>query len=245
MRQPNSRVDDIMARIPYSVARPGVDHRDLPIYSLAEASAFLDIPQSTLRWWVVGGIAGPYKTYVAPIIKMPEGASDLLSFNNLAELHLLSVTTRHHKLKLKAVRAAVTHITEEFPSEHPLLSRAFFTDGRDMFIKTLEHTINVTRQGQLALKPILDLYLERIVRDSNFLPIKIYPVTRGQTEKIVSIIPTISSGRPIVDGYGIPVSSLWSRYSGGDNAAFLSKDYGVPIQLIQGALNYVEHYAAA
>jgi uncharacterized protein (DUF433 family) len=235
-----------VARIPYSVVRPGIDYRDLPVYSLAEASAFLDIPATTVRWWVMGGIAGPRRTYIPPIITRPEGSADLISFNNLAELHILAVTTRMHKVRLKRIRDAVAHVKEKFPSDHPLLSRAFYTDGRDLFIKTIQHTINVTRQGQLALRPILDLYLEGIVRDDKFLPVKIYPVTRGQkTEKIVSIIPTVSSGRPVIDGYGVPVSSLWGRYSAGDKPDFLSKDYDIPVQLIQGALRYVEHYATA
>lgn len=244
MRQHHCRVEDIVARIPYSVARPGVDHRDLPIYSLAEAGAFLDIPQSTLRWWVMGGFAGPRRTYVPPIIARPEGSTDLLSFNNLAELHILSVTTKQHKVKLKRIRAAVNHVKDEYPSDHPLLSRAFYTDGRDLFIKTIQHTINITRHGQLAIRPILDIYLERIIRDDKFLPVKIYPVTRGQlSDKIVSIIPTVSSGRPVIDGYGIPVSSIWNRYSGGDKPSLLADDYDIPVNLIQGALRYVEHYA--
>ena len=235
-----------MARIPYSVTRPGIDYRDLPVYSLAEAVAFLDIPNTTLRWWVFGGFAGRYRKWNEPLIERPEGSDDLVSFNNLAELHILSVTTKLHKVKLKAVRAAVDHIKKEFPAKHPLLSKAFYTDGRDLFVKTIEQTINVTQQGQLALKPILDLYLERIVRDDSFLPTKIYPVTRGQkTSRVVSIIPTVSSGRPVIDGYGIPVSSIWGRYRGGDSLDLLAKDYEVPLDKIRGAITYVEHYAAA
>jgi uncharacterized protein (DUF433 family) len=240
------RVDEIVARIPYSVTRPGVDYRDLPVYSLAEAVAFLDIPNSTLRWWLFGGFAGQNRKWLAPLIQRPQGSDDLISYNNLAELHILSVTTKTHNVKLRAVRDAVDNVTRDFPSPHPLLSKAFYTDGRDLFVKTIQQTINVTRQGQLALKPILDLYLERIVRDDNFLPTKIYPVTRGQkTGKVVSIVPTVSSGRPIIDGYGIPVSSVWNRFRGGDSPDFLAQDYEVPLEKIRGALTYVEHYAAA
>jgi uncharacterized protein (DUF433 family) len=240
-----SKVEAIVARIPYSVMRPGIDHRELPVYSLAEASAFLDIPNSTLRQWVFGRFVGRHRKWSEPLIVRPDGSEDLLSFNNLAELHILSVTTKVHSVPLKAVRAAVDHVKKEFPAKHPLLSEAFYTDGRDLFVKTIEHTINVTRQGQLALKPILDLYLERIERDSKFLPTKIFPITRGQkSSKIVSIVYTISSGRPVIDGYGIPVSSIWGRYQGGDTVDFLANDYDVPPDKIKGAIDYVEKYAA-
>jgi uncharacterized protein (DUF433 family) len=233
-------------RIPFSVVRPGVDQRDLPVYSPAEASAFLDIPKATVNSWIFGRFAGPKRTWYPPIIDLPEKSEDLISFNNLAELHILAITTRIYKVKLAAVRSAVDHVKEVFPSPHPLLSRAFYTNGRDLFVKTIEHTINVSMRGQLALKPILDLYLERIERDENFLPTKIYPVTRGQDHaKVVAIIPTVSSGRPVIDGYGIPVSSIWNRFSGGDSPAFLANDYDIPLDKIKGALAYVEHFAAA
>lgn len=238
-----AKADEIVARIPYSVARPGVDSRELPIYSLAEASAFLDIPPGTLRWWAFGKRIGNH--WHRPLIALPD-SSDLLSFNNLAELHILSVTTKRHKVRLKAIRSAVEHVEREFPATHPLLSKAFYTDGKDLFIKTIEQTINVTMQGQLALREILDVYLERIVRDEKFMPTKIYPVTRGQmSNKVVSIVPTVSSGRPIIDGYGIPVSSIWGRYRGGDSPNFLASDYDIPLDKIKGAITYVEHFATA
>jgi uncharacterized protein (DUF433 family) len=239
------KADAILAKIPYSVSRPGVDSRELGVYSLAEASAFLDIPQTTLHWWVYGRFSGKSRHWNAPLIALPE-ETQLLSFNNLAELHILSVTTKTHKVKLKAVRDAVEHTKKEFPATHPLLSKAFYTDGRDLFIKSIEHTINITRQGQLALREILDIYLERIVRDDKFMPTKIYPVTRGQVQgKVVSIIPTVSSGRPIIDGYGIPVSSIWGRYRGGDSPDVLANDYEIPLENIQGAIAYVEKFATA
>jgi uncharacterized protein (DUF433 family) len=233
-------------RIPYSTVLPGVDQRELPIYSPAEAAAFLDIPKATVNSWIFGRFAGPSRRWYPPIIDLPKKSRDLMSFNNLAEIHILAITTRIHKVKLAAVRSAADHVKQAYPSPHPLLSRAFYTNGRDLFVKTLEQTINVSMHGQLALKPILDLYLERIERDENFMPTKIYPITRGQDRaKVVAIIPTVSSGRPVIDGYGIPVSSIWSRFTGGDSPAFLSKDYDIPLDKIQGALAYVEHFAAA
>lgn len=243
----NAGIEAIVTRIPYSVARPGVDAGELPVYSTAEAAAFLDIPQATVHRWVFGRYAGPRRLWQSPLIQLPDGTNDLLSFNNLAELHLLSVTTKTHQVKLKAVRAAIEHLKRGDDSQHPLLSRSFYTDGKDLFIKTIEHTINVTMQGQFALKPILDLYLERIVRDEKFMPKKIYPITRGQGKdaKVVSILPTVSSGRPIIDGYGIPVSSIWKRFSGGDPPEFLATDYDIPLDKIKGAISYVEYYAAA
>src|ERR1700751_1331329 len=105
----------MVTRIPYSIVRPGVDQRDLPVYSPAEASAFLDIPKTTVNSWIFGRF-GPSRKWYPPIINIPEKSEDLISFNNLAEIHILAITTRTYKVKLAAVRSAVDHVKEAFPS---------------------------------------------------------------------------------------------------------------------------------
>jgi len=242
-----------MKRIPFSVEPSGGDVRDLPIYSSAEASFFLDIPKATIHRWM------KHKTFkgkhIPPMVVPADPAGPTLSYNNLAELHILSVATRVHKVKIRDVRRAMDYITEKYPSAHPLLSREFSTDGHDIFAKIAEggrfnpkneQIVNFTRHGQLGLKELLEQYLERIVRDEQFLPLKFYPVARGQKKEnhVVAIMPTVSSGRPVIDKFGIPVASIWNRYKSGDSVPELAEDYEIPQDLVIGALRYVEAQAA-
>ncbi len=78
--------------------------------------------------------------------------------------------------------------------------------------------------------------------DADFNPIKIY--TQKQSAKVVSMVLSISSGRPIVDSAGIPVASLWNRYKAGDSKEFLADDYGMALDQIEGAIDYCELRAA-
>ena len=235
-------------RIPYSAQPHNGDLRELPIYSLAEVAYFMKVPKATMHRWTRHGYTKRLGR-IEPLIVPADRESALFSFFNLSEAHILSVATRVHKLKLQTLRDAMTELRKMPLSNlrHPLLSREFFTDGRDLFVKLIERkyrlTINVSQFGQLGLREVLDSYLERIERDAAFDPVKLYPF--WQSEKIVSIIPNVSSGRPIIDSYGIPVASIWNRYKAGDSIEYLADDYEIPESQIEGAIGYFEQLRAA
>jgi uncharacterized protein (DUF433 family) len=235
-----------MKKIRYDSLPPGVDLRDIAIYTPAEVAYFLDINESTLRSWILGRKYGPYGKFFPPLITPADPQARHLSFYNLAEAHILSVTRTVHEVKIKAIRRAIRELHRMDGSSHPLLSHDFFTEGKGLFLKEIEETINLSEAGQLALKPIMDLYLARIERDDQFNPEKIYPVVGPSADKrIVSIMPFVSSGQPIIDGEGIPVSAVWSRYRAGESVSYIADDYDISIPQVEGALSYVEHVRAA
>jgi uncharacterized protein (DUF433 family) len=231
-------------RIPYSPVPKNGDSRSTPLYSLAEVAYFLKIPKPTLHRWTRHWPTRSGKI-LDPLIPIADPVSALMSFYNLAEAHILSVTVRIHQVQVKAIRSAIQELRIENLSnyEHPLLSREFYTDGKDIFVKTLEKTINVSQYGQLGLRQVLDSYLARIERDEMFNPTKLYPA--HQKAKVVCILPSVSSGRPVIDGTAIPVASIWNHYQAGDDIEALADEYEIPESQIAGAINYVEQLRAA
>ena len=237
-----------MAKIAFTPKPEALDEvRDWPIYSLSEIAYFLDIPKATLHGW-----SRSYTRHgreYAPLIQPARVESSFYSFFNLAEAHILSHTLRFHGLKIGAVRRAAEEMRkrESVIVSHPLLSREFLTDGKYLFIQYLENrtkqTENVSLGGQLGLTAILDSYLERVEWDEAWRPKKIYPA--GQQGKIIAIMPTVSSGRPVIDGTGIPVASIWNRHRAGDSVECLADDYEIPEIQIEGAIRYIEHLTKA
>jgi uncharacterized protein (DUF433 family) len=235
-------------RIPYTREPSNDDDvREAPLYSLAEVAYFLNIPKPTLHRWSRPGY-NKKRELVEPLIVPADRESALFSFYNLTEAHILSVITRFHRVKLPRVRIAISELKALAMSnpEHPLLSKEFYTDGRDLFVKTIQgrqkQTINLSQFGQLGLREILDSYIERIKRDASFNPIKLYPA--HQVGKAVSIIPTVSSGRPIIDLLGVPVASVWNRHRAGDSIEIIAEDYEIPDSEIEGAIAYIDQLAA-
>ena len=214
------------------------DPRILPAYPLNDAARYLQMSPATLRSWVVGR---SYPTargdrFFKPLIAAP--ASDqkfTLSFINLVEAHVLDAIRRTHGVALPKVRRAIDYVKRDLRSEHPLAEKSFETDGIDLFVR---------HYGQLAMKTVLEAYLERIERDPSGVALRLYPFTRNRSAsacvsdepRSVVIDPGVSYGRPVLVGTGIPTAVLAERYKAGDSIKGLAEDYGVPTDEIEEAI---------
>ena len=96
-------------RIPYSPFPKNGEVRSLPLYSLAEVAYFLKIPKPTLHRWTRRWPTRTGKILDALIVPA-DPVSTMLSFYNLAEAHILSVTVRIHKVQVKAIRSAIQEL---------------------------------------------------------------------------------------------------------------------------------------
>jgi len=213
------------------IVRFNGDMREYPRYSIEEAARYLRIPRTTLQAWTRGqhyrtrrGIERVYQ----PIIELADKHHKLLSFYNLAEAHILR-STRERNIPLRNVRWAIDYVRGTMaPSLHPLLSSDFRTFGKGMFVEHLGRIINATKQGQIAMKEILEKYLERIDWDNLGMPIQVYPI---YSKRLVINI-RLSSGKPVVRGTGIMAEMLLDRRQSGESIPELASDYGLePIEI--------------
>lgn len=207
------------------------DPRELPAYGITEVAHYLRIPRATLRSWVVGRYypTEPGPKFFAPIIALPEKELRLLSFMNMVEAHILDAIRREHEISLLKVRRALSYLKTKFPSKHPLANQSFETDGLDLFIERYGRLINISLDGQLAIRSLLMAHLRRIERDSEGIPVRLYPFTRKrqpEEPKAVVIDPHISFGRPILVGTGIVTAVIAGRYKAGESVDDLAEDYG-------------------
>jgi len=117
------------------------DKWDVPIYTYTEAAYYLGIRSGTLRTWVIGRKIpfGRQTRWLDPLITAADVQGGLLSFYNLAEAHILAASRYKHRVPLRSIRNAIIHLQNRYPSPHPLLSRDFYTDGLDLFLKGTDH----------------------------------------------------------------------------------------------------------
>jgi len=224
-----------------------VDPRDLALYTPADAACYLGINPQTLATWLWGRTY-PTTTgerFFSPLIKPADHENKLLSFFNLAELHVLAATRYKHKVSFKSVRAAVDTIQNRYPSEHPLISRDFLTDGKDLFLQSLGENENLSRPIQLNFKDIMDMFLERVIPDEENFINKIFPLIAGQPDdKVISITYGISSSQPAIEGFGVPVWLIRDRFVAGEEPDAIAADFDIPAPKIQRAIEYFEQRAA-
>jgi len=222
-----------------------VDARELPSYGIREAAHYLRIPPTTIRCWVLGRYY-PTKTgrlFSKPVIHLVDPYSKLLSFMNLVEIHVLDAICRQHELPLEKVRIAVNYLSKQFPSKHPLADQQFETDRLNLFVQKFGQLINISQDGQLAMREVLQAHLQRIERDLAGIPVKLYPFTRKrdphefkEEPKAVVIDPQVSFGRPVLAGTGIATAVIAERYKAGESVDDLADDYGLTRLKIEEAI---------
>ena len=206
----------------------------MPAYSVLEAAHYLGIPASTVRYWAAG------RPGVSQALIAAAGTAPLsLSFINLVELHVLGAIRRQHEVSLPKVREAIQYLKRHYKSSRPLASHQLETDGLDLFIEQYGRLVNISRDGQVAMREVLEASLKRIERDTAGIPIKLYPFTRSEVQhapKLVVIDPTLSFGRPVIAGTGLPTEIIAERYKAGESMEDLVRDYERPNAEIEEAI---------
>jgi len=225
---------------------------DDPAYTASEAASILSLPVTTLKAWCFGQgyqpSSGSRRTF-QPVIRPADPKARLLSFADLCELHVLSAIRRTHRIPLRKVRDSVTWLRARIGSDRPLINHQFKTNGLDLFVEHASRLLNVSQQGQQAMRGDFELALARIERDESGAPVRLFPFSRSSTAsgnqpRTVVIDPRLSFGRPVLARVAVPTEIINDRFNAGDSLAEMAKDYGVGKEEIEEALRF-EHRRAA
>lgn len=220
----------------------------IPNYSIKDASRYLNIPYVTLKTWL-NGRKYPTKSgdkEFLPIIERPNPENSQLSFTNIIEAHMLRVIRTIHNIPLDKVRLALDYISNQFDTKHPLAIKQFSTDGVDLFIEELEHLINVSRSGKLTMKKVFTNLLTRVEWDNHNFATRLYPeINNINDNKILTIDPYVSFGKPTITGTGVPTKIIVELYDAGDSLEDIAEDYDCQINQIEEAIRFESQLQAA
>lgn len=218
-------------RDPYRGRSP----RQIPAYTPFEAAHYLRVPENTIRNWASGysyGTRGGRVAQTKPLIKIADPRQHLFSFVNLLELHVISALRRDHKVQMLKIRRAIEYLEAKLKSAHPLIDEEMETDGTDIFVTKYGSLINASRDGQLAMKALLQAHLKRIERDERGVAIRLFPFTRtrdagtiAEAPKLIAIDPAVAFGRPVIVGSRVPTSEIAERFQAGESPSELAEDF--------------------
>jgi uncharacterized protein (DUF433 family) len=110
------------------------------------------------------------------------------------------------------------------------------TDGKHLFVEAagLTDVINASQHGQLAMRDLIGLHLQRVECDKDGFIARLYPFTRSRRElaeeaiqpRVVTMDPRIEFGRPVLKSSSVPTAVIADRYKAGESIADLADDYG-------------------
>jgi uncharacterized protein (DUF433 family) len=212
---------------------------EAPLYSVFEASRYLQVPENTLRSWV-SGRSYPLRSGASrrsePVIELADTTNSRLSFSNLTEAYVLDALRRQYQVELPQIRRAVNYLREHFRSARPLVHHAMLTDGKHLFVEAagIKDVINASRHGQLAMRDLIGLHLQRVEWDKDGFVARLYPFTRSRRSpaeeasqpRVVTMDPRVEFGRPILKVSAVRTAVIADRYKAGESIADLADDYG-------------------
>ncbi|HTZ95423.1 MAG TPA: DUF433 domain-containing protein [Terriglobales bacterium] len=213
---------------------------ETPIYGVAEAAQYLLVPQNTLVYWVKGGGS------VSPLIKLASTEPARLSFSNLLECYMLSSMRAIYDVRIPKVRKALATLAKYVQHKHPLIEQAFQTDRRDLFIEHLGKIVSLSKDEQILMPGVMELYLERIERDPKGL-FKLYPFVmerKHDEPRFIQINPAVGFGKPVITGTGISTAVVASRFNARESIDDLAAEYGVEPRKIEEAIRWEQRTAA-
>jgi uncharacterized protein (DUF433 family) len=222
----------------------GRDPREVPMYTVAEASHHLHVPSATLRSWVVGRDyrAGGAVRRSRPLIHLPDTADGRLSFTNLVEAHVLRALRAQHQVPMKHVRRALDYAERKCRIDRLLIRPELRAAAGEIFLSEYGRLLNLSRAGQLAMEMILEKFLRRLDRDVAGLPVRLYPFPgvedSASDKRIVTIDPLVSYGRPAIARKGISTAILAERVNAGEDLKDLAYYYDLSEEEIGEALVY-------
>lgn len=223
---------------------------DKPAYPASEAAYILNLPPATVKAWSFGRPRrDDGSVRFKAVIQAADPGNKLLSFANLCELHVLAAIRRVHRVSLPKVRDSVEYLRSQLGADRPLIDRQFKTNGIDLFVEQATKLLNVSRQGQEALRGEFELALARIERDSKGNPVKLFPYSRTSDHtttqpKSVVIDPRLSFGRPVLTQSAVPTEVIFDRFLAGDSLEDMALDYNVDNKEIEEALRFEQRRAA-
>jgi len=222
--------------------RPQSPATEWPLYGIGDVAHHLALPRSTVKSWVIGETSTGFQAVIAAA----DREQRILSFQNLVEVFFLS-SLRKHGVKLPAVRRAISYMQEHFHTARPLFDSSFFTDGHNVFIEQYGRFISASERGQLAMKAVLEQYLDRLEFDSNRAPARLFPWSTAKLDspRIVVIDPGVSFGQPCISGTRILTAVIAERFRAGDEIEALAADYQCNANQIEETIRYESRATAA
>jgi uncharacterized protein (DUF433 family) len=201
---------------------------ELPAYGCNEAARYIGLPYHTLRLWVSD----------TGLIRTP--APNILSWNNLAEAHVLKAMRKVHGLSMQGIRKALRELENVRATRHPLLDESFETDGVNLCIREEDRVINLSRHRQQEIKDFVTIYLHRIKRNRG-VATYLFPFVVADTAdepKSISISPKVSFGKPVLAGTGVSTSVIVGRFKARDSISDLAREYEVSESVLEDAVRW-------
>ena len=236
---------------------PSIDRFDTPLYTVAEAARYLDVPDSTFRSWTHGyhrRSSDRAEVSGAPIlttVARTAAQGPVIPFIGLAE-GLVLTALRRSGVALQRIRPALSRLAADFGLEHALASRRLYTDGAEVLFDYADDTdpdtaravrsLVVVRNGQRVFNEVVEAYLQRVEYGQDGYP-RLIELPAYAVAKVV-VDPTRGFGQPIFRRGGARLEDALAMFRAGESLETVADEYGVPPSQLEDVVRIATRPAA-
>jgi uncharacterized protein (DUF433 family) len=196
-----------------------------PLFTPSEVSTYLNIPQSTVYYWLGASSAGnvPLVHHIEPERR---GAASV-PFAALVEAFVLRSLRNQLKFTKRQITDTVTDVRKNFGTDFALASRRIATDGIDIFIRHNDGEFARVGDHQVLLREVVGDYLRYITwaPDSEYAAQLQLPGFGDDAPVIVD--PRFGWGAPVVERNKVPVKAVLDLWAAGEPMAVVAREYGL------------------
>jgi uncharacterized protein (DUF433 family) len=207
------------------------------MFSEAEAARLLGLSQSTLNYWLEGGVRRG-KTYRPVIRTEPRGHRAPVTWAEFIESGLLRQYRRAHQVPMAELRAFIDGLRRRLGVPYPLADRRPYVLAKQLVLEA---------QDEAGLDPEFCLVAE--VRQQLVLT----PPSEGDVaagwrphadeRSPVRMLPEVRFGRPAIAG--VSTETLWEQVDSGEDIDVVAELFNLSIDDVRWALAYETSARAA
>ncbi len=238
-------------------APSALDRFSSPLYTVAEAARYLDVPASTLATWGKGyrraGKGRPAVTGSPVLTTVPSPRrGPVIPFVGLAE-GLVLTAMRRAGVPLQRIRPALARLDKELGLQHALASSRLYTDGAEVLYDYAEtgededaaraaRELVVVRSDQRVFNEVVDAYLRRLeFADDGYVQLIRLPAY--EVAEVV-VDPDRGFGQPIFARGGARLEDALALFRAGEPLDVVAEEYGVPRAELEDAVRIATRIAA-
>lgn len=219
------------------------------IYTVQDAAQLLKAPPRKVRRWMAGYTRSEdgEQRVVPPLWEPDIGLVDdqlELSFRDLIELRFVRAFL-DMGIDLRAIRNCMALARECVQSDRPFSTGRFRTDGKTIFLESLEHAEEPAlidlRKKQYVFKSVVEQTFKDLDVEQDV--VRRWRPFGGKPSIVVD--PSRSFGQPIASVSGVPTVVLADAVEAEGSISRVAAMYEVEVSVVKDALKFHQELAAA
>jgi uncharacterized protein (DUF433 family) len=199
------------------------------MFTEAAAARFLQMSQSTMHYWLEGGVRR-HKTY-PPVVRIEATGNRNVTWAEFVELGLLRQYRSIHNVPLQELRATIDILRQELGVAYPLANaQPFVGEGRKLLRHAQEEAklpadfcLVAVASGQLLLTPSTSAFFDRVEWSEEFA---VAWKPHNDPASPVRMNPRMRFGLPAVQG--IKTITIWEHLRSGESSEEVAEAFGLP-----------------